>query len=405
MTQKDRIDALAARVATEFNAVRSEIEGATTYTTEAALKVAPIGWAIAHITNQTDWPTLENSLGTGLMPVRVSGYGTLGTGYPTRTMQFHIGDDVFKWEGVTSGGAGTPLVWGDPQYIPNPVGRGIETWPASTSAANLHSLLTVGIYYVTLPTGFTDWGHYLGIAGAGWDEAIDPATLSVQPSKFDFFGVSQIAQFLEIGIQDGVRLRAYRTRATASTWTAWEAILDPVATVTANAPVKRDASGHVVVPLTPTASGHATSKTYVDAVSVKYVGTVAALDAHTSAGYGLVNVSDASTQFTGATLPNVYGTFLFENHFNGNVTTDQNSQRQVVHVETRDTSVISIQRSRAQVSGFTWTAWTSWSLVPTGSMVGIPTFIQQTQPVIAGPAIWYQTDGGGNVVKKWIQTS
>jgi len=36
---------------------------------------------------------------------------------------------------------------------------------------------------------------------------------------------------------------------------------------------------------------------------------------------------------------------------------------------------------------------------------GTPLFIQQTEPIVTGPAIWYQTDGSGNVIKKWVQTS
>jgi len=35
---------------------------------------------------------------------------------------------------------------------------------------------------------------------------------------------------------------------------------------------------------------------------------------------------------------------------------------------------------------------------------GVPTFIQDTEPVISGPAIWYQTSGGV-VIKKWVQLS
>lgn len=35
----------------------------------------------------------------------------------------------------------------------------------------------------------------------------------------------------------------------------------------------------------------------------------------------------------------------------------------------------------------------------------VPVFIQQTQPSVFGPAIWYQTDGTGALIKTWIQTS
>lgn len=39
------------------------------------------------------------------------------------------------------------------------------------------------------------------------------------------------------------------------------------------------------------------------------------------------------------------------------------------------------------------------------AQMGVPTFIQETQPAVTGPAIWYQTDALGNIIKKWVQTS
>ncbi len=39
------------------------------------------------------------------------------------------------------------------------------------------------------------------------------------------------------------------------------------------------------------------------------------------------------------------------------------------------------------------------------SEIKTPVFVQETEPIVSGPAVWYQTDGSGNVIKKWIQTS
>lgn len=39
-----------------------------------------------------------------------------------------------------------------------------------------------------------------------------------------------------------------------------------------------------------------------------------------------------------------------------------------------------------------------------GGMVGVPTYIQDAEPAVTGPAIWYQTSGGV-VIKKWVQLS
>ena len=55
-------------------------------------------------------------------------------------------------------------------------------------------------------------------------------------------------------------------------------------------------------------------------------------------------------------------------------------------------------------------AASTWVVVVVNSDSGsgpssVPTFIQQTEPVVSGPAIWYETDGSGNIVKKWIQTT
>ena len=39
-----------------------------------------------------------------------------------------------------------------------------------------------------------------------------------------------------------------------------------------------------------------------------------------------------------------------------------------------------------------------------GGMVGVPTYIQDSEPAVTGPAVWYQTSGGV-AIKKWVQLS
>jgi hypothetical protein len=34
---------------------------------------------------------------------------------------------------------------------------------------------------------------------------------------------------------------------------------------------------------------------------------------------------------------------------------------------------------------------------------GVPTFVQQTPPVVVGPYVWYETDGAGAFVALWIE--
>lgn len=42
--------------------------------------------------------------------------------------------------------------------------------------------------------------------------------------------------------------------------------------------------------------------------------------------------------------------------------------------------------------------------ISTGGNIGVPTFIQQAPPGVAGPYVWYETDGLGNIVTEWIET-
>ena len=85
-----------------------------------------------------------------------------------------------------------------------------------------------------------------------------------------------------------------------------------------------------------------------------------------------------------------------------NYTTNEASHHQVIEVSHPTLGAGKISRQRVAVAGF-FGAWSDWEW-STGS-AGIPTYIQQIEPVVTGPAIWYETDGSGNVVKKWIQTS
>lgn len=84
-------------------------------------------------------------------------------------------------------------------------------------------------------------------------------------------------------------------------------------------------------------------------------------------------------------------------------------QHQEVRFVHRDLGPLKITRYRTSPddSWGPWGSWSSWVLqseVPSAGMEGVPTYIQDSEPAVTGPAVWYQTSGGV-VIKKWVQLS
>lgn len=131
---------------------------------------------------------------------------------------------------------------------------------------------------------------------------------------------------------------------------------------------------------------------------------LAAVDAVIATEVGIVFVSDLGAALGVAALNGMAGEIKVETivTFEG---TYYGAMQNVTVFNPNAGGLIERSRARYTAGLGAWGAWSAWSLVDNGGTVTTPIFIQQTEPSVTGPAIWYQTDGSGNVIKKWIQTT
>lgn len=166
-----------------------------------------------------------------------------------------------------------------------------------------------------------------------------------------------------------------RTAYPPAAWTAWEIVKPDPSTLKPE-----------VIPAHNVGFGVPTSKS----------GDIYLVSGSTTVDFNLytLNTSDIGV-FHDFIVDGVIGTKTISPSFGGTI--DGSPDPYVIPPEAKWVRVIMVAAS-------------TWVVVVVNSDSGsgpssVPTFIQQTEPAVTGPAIWYQTDGSGNVIKKWIQTT